>query len=156
MNDPSFESKRMMYEALRKEIDDFLKEIGTLVTTSILASGAAWGWIFVNQDKIPPAGKSLLFVPAVVVFLAGMRAHALREGTVRVAGHLARLERALGFDEQLGWHIRWENELPTSKFLGWRTVLPSLGTNPLAPGLYIFWFIILLLNLIPAILLYKS
>src|SRR5262249_96479 len=132
-----FESILVMYESLRKEVDGFLKEIGTLVTTSILASGAVWGWILVNQDKV--VSKSLLFVPSVLVLLAGLRAHALRQGTVRVAEHLARLERALGFDEQLGWHIRWEDELPLSKLLHWRKLWASLRTNPLAPWLYIFW-----------------
>ena len=115
MDEPRLEAILMMYESLRKEIDEFLKEIGTLVVTSILASGAVWGWILGNQDKV--VSKGLLLVPAVLVLLAGLRAHALREGTVRVAKHLAQLERALGFDEKLGWHIRLENDLPMSKFL---------------------------------------
>jgi hypothetical protein len=138
-----------MYESLRKEIDEFLKEIGTLATSSILASAAVWGWILVNQDKI--VSKFLLFVPAFLVFLAGMRAYALREGTLRANKHLARLERAFGFDERLGWHIDSEKQFTLHSGNFWS----SLGSNPLGPWLYIFWFCISVLNLILAVLLYR-
>ena len=139
-----------MYESLRREIDDFLKEIGVLVTSTILASATVWSWILVNRDKV---GCGLLFVPAVLAFLTGMRAHALRQGTVRAADHLARLEQAFGVDEWLGWHIRWQTELPVSRLLSWSSLKPSLHANPLAPWLYVFWFSIVLLNLVPAVLL---
>jgi hypothetical protein len=116
-----------------------------------MASGAAWGWILVNQEKV--VSKGLLFVPAVLVFLAAMRAHALREGTVLAAEHLARIEHTLGFDDRLGWRIRWQNELPVRHFLPWSKLRSSLKSNPLAPWLYFFWFNILVLNLLPAVLL---
>jgi hypothetical protein len=116
-----------------------------------LSSAAVWAWILVNHDKV---GCGLLFVPAVLAFLAGMQAHALRQGTVRAANHLARLEQAFGVDERLGWHIRWETELPVSRLLSsWSSLKLSLHENPLAPWLYVFWFSIVLLNLVPAVLL---
>ena len=152
MAEPSTESLLMMYDALRKEIEMFLKEIGVLVTSSIMASGAVWGWILVNQDKV--SSKVLLFVPVFLVLLAAMRAHALREGTVRAAEHLARLEKALGFDDKLGWHIRWQDELPMSHIFTWSKLRVNLQSNPLAPWLYFFWFSILVLNFLMAALLY--
>jgi hypothetical protein len=151
MAEPAIESLLMMYGSLRKEIEMFLKEIGVLVTSSIMASGAVWGWILVNQDKI--VTKGLLFVPAILVFLAAMRAHAFREGSVRAANHLARLERKLGFDDQLGWHICWQNELPVRNLFTWSKLISRLRSNPLAPWLYFFWFSIMALNLLPSVLL---
>jgi hypothetical protein len=151
MAEPTTESLLMMYDALRKEIEMFLKEIGVLVTSSIMASGAVWGWILVNQDKV--VLKALLFVPAFLVFLAAVRSHALREGTVRAADHLARLERALGFDDKLGWHIRWQDELPIRNIFTWSKLRANLQSNPLAPWLYFFWFCILVLNFLTAVLL---
>jgi hypothetical protein len=151
MAEPNIESLHMMYGTLRKEIEDFLKEIGILVTSSIMASGAGWGWILVNQEKV--VSKGLLFIPGILVFLAAMRAHALREGTVRAADHLARLEHALGFDNTLGWHIRWQNELSVRNIFSWSKLNFNLRSNPLAPWLYLFWFSILVINLLPAVLL---
>ena len=139
-----------MYGTLRNEIEAFLKEIGVLITFGLLASGAVWGWILVNQDKV--VSKGLLFIPAVLAVLLGLRAHALREGTKRANEHLARIEEEFGIEERLAWHARWEKELPSVGLFS----RSAWERNALGPWLYVFWVSIVLLNAVPAVLLCLS
>jgi hypothetical protein len=147
-----------MYDGLRKEIEAFQKEIGLLATFAVLASGTAWGWIVVHPEVI---SKILLFVPAVLAFLLGRRAHALREGIRSASGQLARIEKAFGLDEWLGFHIRARDELSLSMLLQPR----RRRDDPYSPKpepefrhrrlwLYIFWISLVVLNLVLAVMLF--
>jgi hypothetical protein len=134
-----------LYDSLRGEIAAFLKEIGLLATSAVLASGAAWSWILVHEEAV---SGILLFGPFVLAILFGLRAHALEEGIKRASDHLARIEEAFGLDEKLGWDIRWRKELGLTKILA--DPRKALEFNPLGAWLYIFWISIVVINLMLA------
>lgn len=133
-----------MYDSLRKEIDDFLKEISVLIWSALMASFAAWAWLLTTNAVVH---KNLYYVLPALVAVGGLRAHSLRQGTVRAAQHLGRIERAFGLQRNLGWHLQLQPDLTVTRtFRSFEAFKRSVTENPLALWLYFYWLCLFGIN----------
>jgi len=124
-------------EHVRKVYDDRINQTRTLERYSLLATGAIWSWCATNLDS--PAVQILIWLPAVITFLFGVRAWGNAKAIYMTREYLAKIENSISLPENIGWgrHLR-DNDEPR-----------------LALTAYLFWCILQLLTILIPLFTYK-
>ena len=125
-------------EHVRKVYDDRINQTRALEKYSLLATGAIWSWCATNLDS--PAVHILIWLPAVITFLFGVRAWGNAKAIYMTREYLAKIEDSISLPKDVGWgrHLR-DNDEPR-----------------LALTAYFFWGILQLLTFLIPIFIYKS
>lgn len=88
-------------EFLRNVYNERAKETRLLERYSLIATGVIWSWCAANLEA--PALKLLLWVPAIISSLFGIRAYSIYRIMVATRDYLASLESKLGLPNDFGW-----------------------------------------------------
>lgn len=102
-----------IYDTLRKEIEEWIREINVLFVYATLATGVVWGWVLSEQKTLENLVEQdhllrwLLFVPTLLAGLFAVRSLAIRTMIQTASTHLAKIEKTCGLDGMLGWDIYW-------------------------------------------------
>jgi hypothetical protein len=137
-----------IYDSVRQEIQEFIKELGQLVVTAIIASGAVWSWALVSLQQLNNIGKPsaivVLLVPTVLAAFFFLRAIAIRQLINVASDHLAKIEAAFMLDENFGWDSFWRARRINKQSSRWVGLLDG--------WLFIYWFFICFANIIASII----
>jgi hypothetical protein len=161
-----------IYDTLRKEIEEWIREISVLIVYATLATGVVWGWVLSEEQKLEALVEKdsllrfLLFVPAALSVLFALRSRGIRKMIQTASTHLAKIEKTCGLDEILGWDIYWfkihksqEKPKPDSPF-GWPIWLIQCCTGFFATDLdgflRLFWIGIILVNVAAGYLVFLT
>jgi hypothetical protein len=139
------------YDSLRKEIENFIRELSILATYAALASGAIWAFIITSQASINTRALNMFvaLIPNILVFLMALRAFLTRRTIFEASDHCAKIEKAFDVDTTLGWdscHQERRNEKQKQKL--WVRPLGTLWARPLDMWLYIYWSTIVASNIL--------
>ena len=88
-------------EFLRNVYNERAKETRLLERYSLIATGVILSWCAANLDA--QALKLLLWVPAIITCLFGIRAYSIYRIMVVTRDYLASLESKLGLPNDFGW-----------------------------------------------------
>lgn len=132
-----------MYDTLRKEVENFMKELGTLVAFGIVTTGGVWTWVLTHYEKRTEFQSGVvavfLFLPAILVGLLLIRAHALRMMIHKASDHLGAIEEEFGVSGDLRWDSLWRNRR--------ESIEHSFLKSTLGFWLYLIWIFLILVNL---------
>jgi hypothetical protein len=98
-------------EHVRKVYDDRVTQTRALERYSIFATGIIWSWCSTNYEV--PAVQILIWMPALITFLFGIRAWGNAKAMYKTRDYLAKIESRISLPEDLGWgrHLK-KNEEP--------------------------------------------
>jgi hypothetical protein len=124
-------------EHVRKVYDDRINQTRTLERYSLLATGAIWSWCATNLDS--PAVQILIWLPAVITFLFGVRAWGNAKAIYMTRDYLIKIENRISLPENIGWgkHLR-DNDEPR-----------------LALTAYLFWGILQIITILIPLFIYQ-
>ena len=97
-------------EFLRNIYNERAKETRLLERYSLLATGAIWSWCAANPDE--QATKLLLWVPAIITCVFGVRAYSIGRIMRATREYLASLESKLGLPKDFGWGHQLKQQEP--------------------------------------------
>jgi hypothetical protein len=126
------------YDSLRKEIEQFGKELGMLAAYAAIASGTVWTFLVTNNATLAHASHHRAFIsciPAVFVSLMALRAVFVRKAIHEASAHCAKIEEAFGLDTELGWDT-WQKGRRGNKYF----------LHALDKWLYLYWTIVIIAN----------
>lgn len=98
------------FELLRKVYDESAKETRILERYSLLTSVAIWSWYLTSVDK--PDNTFLIWIPAIVTLLLGLRAWGIYVYMISVKEYITKVEIAYELPENLGWELNSKHHLP--------------------------------------------
>ena len=98
-------------EHVRNAYDGRVSQTRALERYSLSLTGIIWAWCSTNLEI--PAVRILVWMPALITFLFGIRAWGNARAMNRTRGYLVKLETTLSLPEDMGWgrHLS-ENEEP--------------------------------------------
>ena len=103
MNKNAYDFISKEYEALRREMDEAVKETRVLERYALLATGAIWSWL------IGTSGYELAkWLPAFIVGFLGFRALALTSHIDFLGKYFAKVEKAFPLPSGLGFEQQFE------------------------------------------------
>ena len=103
------------YEALRKQIDNFLHEILQLEILALIASGVIWSWLATFKD--PNIPRFVFFFPAGLTLLIGARSWGLQITTTKIGEYICSLEKFLELPNSLGWELHLKRTRSKSAYI---------------------------------------
>jgi len=111
-------------EYVRKVYDERISQTRALERYSLLSTGVIWSWCATNYTL--PTVQILIWMPALITFLFGIRAWGNAKAMYKTREYLAKIESVILLPEDVGWgrHLK-KNEEPR-----------------LAITAYIFWAIL--------------
>jgi hypothetical protein len=137
-----------IYDSVRQEIQEFIKELGQLVVYAVIASGAVWSWVLVSLQELNNVGKPsaiiVLLVPTVLATFFFLRAIAIRQLINVASDHVAKIEAAFRLNKNLGWDSFWHARRMNKRSSRWVGLLDG--------WLFIYWFFICFANLIASVI----
>ena len=88
-------------EFLRNVYSERAKETRLLERYSLIATGAIWSWCAANLDA--PALELLLWIPAIITCLFGVRAYSIYRAMDATRDYLISIESKFGLPNDFGW-----------------------------------------------------
>jgi hypothetical protein len=128
------------FDALRREIELEIKEIGDYLRYAILSSGAIWAWLLSRPDsRIPHIGCS---VPLVLTALLFGYTVVIRTKIFGIAKYIQRIERLCDLPDGLGWESQFEKGFKRGNVEKWEyTMWAILGAANLAGAILVMAFL---------------
>ncbi len=108
-------------EHVRKAYDDRVSQTRALERYSLLSTGIIWSWCATNYDL--PTVKILIWMPALITFLFGIRAWGNAKAMYSTRDYLAKIESTILLPEDVGWgrHLKNKEEprLAITAYIFW-------------------------------------
>ena len=125
-------------EYIRKAYDERVSQTRTLERYALLSTGIIWSWCATNFEF--PAVKILVWMPALITFLFGIRAWGNARAMNSAREYLVELENKLSLPENMGWaRYLTRNEEPRLAFTA-----------------YIFWAVLQFFTLFVPLFLHQK
>jgi hypothetical protein len=138
--DPTKDYLKEEQKQRRQEIDHLTAKLEDDQRYGLIITGAVWGWLATNRDKLQsPFDIITVFVPVVIMLFFAWRRNVLSFSIQKNAEYLKQLEGLFGVPEGFGWERWLESYSKTSK----RRL--TLGKASKA-----FWYWLIMANLILA------
>lgn len=120
-NPKSLEYLTTEAEHVRKAYAERVQQTRVLERYSLLATGGIWSWCVMHPEI--PGVSILLWMPAVITFLFGIRAWGNAKAIYATRMYLSEVEEYLGLPEEFGWgrHLKKNQEprLALTAYLFW-------------------------------------
>jgi hypothetical protein len=128
------------FDALRREIELEIKEIGDFLRYAILSSGAIWAWLLSRPDsRIPHIG---CFVPLVLTLLLFGHTVVIRTKIFGIAKYIKRIEQLSDLPNELGWETQFEKGFKRGNVENWEyTTWAILGAANAAGAILVMVFL---------------
>ena len=126
-------------EYVRKAYDERVSQTRALERYALLATGLIWSWCATNY-ALPPV-RILIWMPALITFLFGIRAWGYAKSMYTTRDYLIKIERMIALPDDIGWgrHLETREE-------------PRLAMTA-----YLFWAVLQLMTIfIPIFMLFKE
>lgn len=97
-------------EHVRKVYDDRVSQTRSLERFSLLATGVIWSWCATNYELATV--KILIWMPALITFLFGLRAWGISKVTYSTRDYLVKIEGKINLPADIGWgrHLKATEE----------------------------------------------
>ena len=102
---PDFRLKE--YEAVRREMDEAVKETRTLERYALVAVGAIWSWIVASRK---PEYVVLMWLPALLVGFLAFRALLLTNHVTFIANYIIEIEKLFALPDLPGFETRFKGK----------------------------------------------
>lgn len=131
-----------IYDTLRRETEDWIKELQNLKVYSLIATASVWSWASLNTDKIgslhDPQKCFVLFVPLVFSIVFALRSYFIRRMIMFANDHATNIEKDYGLDKTLGWDSFWADRRKNGKDSVWVGEIDGI--------LFVYWLLITVVN----------
>ena len=125
MNTPQTQFLLAEYDALRREIDEKIRQSNSLPKYTALATAAIWTWLYSNN--VDSVVRIVTWIPACLTVLLGVLDVAMHRDIIRAGEYIRRVEKHLNLPEGLGWegYIRGQSWTRIPKVLFWLALLAA-------------------------------
>jgi hypothetical protein len=128
------------FQALRREIEQELRELESYTPYSLFASAAIWTWLL--SDKGQFASKLVCWFPALLTVLFFVENVTVLGDMEHIGAYIAKIEDALQLPQDLGWernlrrgHYKFKHN--TWRYIFWTFLLVAIVTGAIVYTL--FW-----------------
>lgn len=94
----------LMYESLRKEIEQKLRSLDLLAIYAVIGTALTWSWMVTHRSELA-SSRAMIWLPLVTALLFAWKVRALKATINRASSHLGAIEQQFGLTAALGWEL---------------------------------------------------